>query len=286
MQIFLHSEVDDVLKVQKNLHIMKLKSIVTSLFSAFSLILLLGACSAPGTVAPSGSRSYMGEGAAPKSAPGKRRPGLATSLGEEVHDSSHSTQFYRKSANQPDAIASFHYNDEPGAKAMAELIGGSVSRRTGKVSFAGGKIKAALARRHWGEGDALPSYQAGNKTIFVGRPSESYVISLSNPTKKRQEVVVSVDGLDVLSAQPASFSRRGYVVEPNSSITINGMMSAGKLRSLKFGSVDESQAAKSGSARNVGVIGLAIFEEDELAAKAAQLQENLIRDDADAFPRG
>jgi hypothetical protein len=267
---------------------MKMNFSLTSLSAGFAAVVLtvfLGSCSAPVNLqTPLMGYNQPKSGLAKPSTTQTNRPGLATTLGDEVYDSSRSTQFYRKSANQPDAIASFHYNDEAGAKAMAELIGGSVSRRSGKINFAGGKIKAALEQRYGRV--TLPSYQAGNKTIFVGQPGERYIISLSNPTKKRQEVVVSVDGLDVLSAQPASFGKRGYVVEPHSSITINGMMIKGKLRSLEFGAVGESQAAKSGAARNVGVIGLAIFEEDELAAKAAQLQENLIRDDASAFPRG
>lgn len=164
---------------------------------------------------------------------------------------------------------------------MADLLSGG-RKCSGTATLAGRRLKGALARRY--SHNVLPSLEAAGKRIFIGNPGSSYEIYLSNPTNKRIEVVVSVDGLDVMSAKPASFSNRGYVIDPHSEIAIEGMMSGGRLKSLQFGSVADSEAAKSGGARNVGVIGIALFEEDETAAKAAQTRENLVRTDARAFP--
>ena len=71
------------------------------------------------------------------------------------------------------------------------------------------------------------------------------------------------------------------------SIRINGMKAGGKTRRFLFGSVKDSQAAKAGGetgARNVGVIGVAVYVEDEAAAKLVRAQEGLKRTEAQAFP--
>ena len=45
-----------------------------------------------------------------------------------------------------------------------------------------------------------------------------------------------------------------------------------------------SKAAAKGAAGNVGVIGLAVFEEDEARVKAELRKEQLARENANAFP--
>ncbi len=192
------------------------------------------------------------------------RPGLGTTLGSEYHDYSTSTQFYRRLPSSPDYVASFHYNDQEGAKAMAEFVG-SGSKRSGSFKLAGGKLRASL--QTWG--DTLPWYEARGKIFVVGEAGRNYSITLENTTKDRLEVVVSVDGLDVLSGTAASTSRRGYVIPKDGKISIDGMRVGGKMRRFQFGSVRDSQAAKTGGeagARNVGVVGLAVYVEDSAAA--------------------
>ncbi len=248
----------------------------SSLVLAIAVLFVAG-CSSPYAPSPptasGSSRSREGVGA---------RPGLATKLGDERRDHSVSAHFYRKLDRTPDAVVSFHYNDERGAKAMADLLGGG-RKRSGAASLAHGRLRASLVSGSWRE-LCLPSYEAGGKVIFIGTPDSSYAINLENTSANRVEAVVSVDGLDVRSGAVAGFERRGFVIEPHSGISVAGMTVNGKLRSFQFGSVADSQAAKSGSARNVGVIGIGLFEEDEAAARAAQKVENDLRGEAAAFP--
>ena len=64
------------------------------------------------------------------------------------------------------------------------------------------------------------------------------------------------------------------------------MMSGGVLRSFLFSSVADSRAATAfgeRGAKNVGVIGVALYEEDELARRRIRIEENYLRDDARAF---
>ncbi len=210
------------------------------------------------------------------------RPGLGTTLGSEYYDRSSSTQFYRRSPSTPDGMGSFHYNDSEGAKAMAELMGTSFKHR-GSFKLAGGRVRASLET--WGDG--LPWYESGGKIFVIGEAGHNYSIVLENTTRERVEVVVSVDGLDVLSGSAASMSKRGYVIPKGGRVSIDGMKVGSSMRRFEFGSVKDSQAAKSGGekgARNVGVIGVAVYVEDSAAAKLARIKEGLARDDARAFP--
>ena len=90
------------------------------------------------------------------------------------------------------------------------------------------------------------------------------VIPLSFATEAlRLEVVLSVDGLDVIDGRTASFGKRGYVIEPHRQLVVEGFrQSTDAVAAFRFGPVRESYAnQKYGDTRNVGVIGIAIFNE-------------------------
>lgn len=59
----------------------------------------------------------------------------------------------------------------------------------------------------------------------------------------RLEVVLSVDGLDVLDGGPASFRKRGYVVPSHGQISVDGFrQSTDAVAAFRFSSVRESYA--------------------------------------------
>lgn len=217
----------------------------------------------------------------------KSRSGLATQKGNEQLDQLNVTYFYRKRTGSPDAVDSFHYNDGAGAKAMADALGGG-RKKSGDFEMAGGRLKVALRRGDWSS-STLDHYDAGDRRIVIGDSGGSYRISMKNRTNRTLEIVASVDGLDVMSGQPASTENHGYVLPPKSEMDIKGFRSGDdhdRVRQFVFGSVDSSAAAASGAgmARNVGVIGFAVYEEDEVRAKLARLVESQKRAAAIAFP--
>lgn len=208
------------------------------------------------------------------------RPGLGTSAGREQYSVLEDARLIRKTAT-PDAVESFHYNDETGAKAMAEILGGSMSKRSGLFEAAGERLKVGLVRY----GDVFPHYEVHGKRIVIGQNGSHYEVRLENRTKKRIEVVLSVDGLNVLSGKTASPKQRGFVLEPKEVYNVDGFRKdSTTVKSFVFGSVARSKAASSGGAGNVGVIGLAVFEEDEARVKAELLKEQQAREGANAFP--
>jgi ATP phosphoribosyltransferase len=119
----------------------------------------------------------------------------------------------------------------------------------------------------------------------IGEAGQSYGIRLENRTKKRLEVVLSVDGINTMSGKTASPSQRGYVLEPKETYEVEGYQkNQNTVRVFQFGRAADSVAATKGGANNVGVIGMAVFEEDEARAKAELQQEQFLRNGASAFP--
>jgi len=215
------------------------------------------------------------------------RPGLGTQLGPVLHRDLASTHFDRRNPSSPDATVSFHYNDEEGAQLMARVHGGGRMKHGGSITLIPGKLKVRMlaSRGYWGY-ETLQHYRAGDQYTFMGKEGRQYEMHFENLTDHRLEIIVSVDGLDVLNGRPASVRNAGYVIPAESTIRIDSMRVGGVLRSLRFGSVADSQAATSlgeKGARNVGVIGVAMYEEDEIARRRRRVEENYVRDGARAF---
>src|SRR5262249_9470354 len=133
-------------------------------------------------------------------------------------------------------------------------------------------------------GQPLPTYRANGQTYIVGEPGRRYSIRIENQSPWRFESVVSVDGLDVIDGHEASFEKRGYILHPGATGPIGGFRpSQSSVAAFRFGSVATSYAnLTTGSARNVGVVGVALFAE---AGAAVDLYgEAVRREQADPFP--
>jgi hypothetical protein len=187
------------------------------------------------------------------------RPGLGTEWGETRRSSITTVPFVRADATSPIATAAMFYNDAEGARAMASSAG---FQRTsgGLTNGGGGLVSIGLRDEH---GGFLSGFVAGGKNYVIGEAGRRYSIIIRNRTQNRLEIVVSVDGLDVIDGRAASFSKRGYLVDPQGELEIDGFrQSMDTVAAFRFGSVRGSYATqKTGDSRNVGVIGLAVFHE-------------------------
>jgi hypothetical protein len=213
------------------------------------------------------------------------RPGLGTKLGHQIYQNTASTHFYRRHKTLPDATASFYYNDEEGAKLMAR-IGGGVWKHSGSFELIPGKLKVSVRSSYGRYAQTFKHYIAQGRIIVIGQPGANYELVLTNLMANRVEVVASIDGLDVRTGRSACISSPGYVLAAKASMTIPGMLSGGVMRAFQFSSVAESHAATAfgeKGARNVGVMGVALYEEDELARRRVRIEDNYLRDGARAF---
>jgi hypothetical protein len=206
------------------------------------------------------------------------RPGLGTSWGETRESVVHEVAFARMDEDHPFAMATLHYDDRRGVEALAAYHA-SRDREAREVSVAnvlGVSIRDA-------NGSSLPTLGVGDRTYVVGHAGERYAIVLTNRSRHRIEAVATVDGLDVLNGKSGSFDNRGYLLAPYATITIDGFrQSQSAVAAFRFASVGESYAAQTGSARNVGVIGVAFFNEEGDAINDDRDVET--RDTAIPFP--
>lgn len=201
--------------------------------------------------ASSSPSSSAREEAAPEA-----RLGLGTEWGERRTSRVHEVAFDRADEDRPFATVAVSYNDTAGLDAMARRrrvrgISGELPR--------GGTVTVTVTDD---DGDALPAFDVGGRSFVTGKVGQRYRIVLANHSDQRVECVATVDGLDVVNGRPGSFAHRGYLLQPFATMAIDGFrQSQDAVATFRFGAVADSYAAQVGSARNVGVIGVAFFHE-------------------------
>ena len=208
------------------------------------------------------------------------RPGLGTEWGQTRTSRVSDAPFERRTPGAPWSTTTLYYNDADGIAAMTR--GASLSSYTvSSVDVAGGALTVRLLDSF---GSVLPTYDLGSRSYVTGRHGDRYVIDIRNNTGQRFEAVASVDGLDVIDGRSASPAKRGYLIAPWGSVQIEGFRrNLDEVAEFRFGSVSNSYAARTGTDRNVGVIGVAFF--DERGSSPPWLErESRRRHDADPFP--
>lgn len=226
---------------------------------------------------------------APSAAPESRqeapsageRPGLGTEWGETRYSHVSHTSFDRANANHPTQLVSLYYNDRDGSRAMAHYAD---YRETGDavVTVPGMGISISLNDE---SGRPLPAFFAGGHTYAIGEAGQRYTITVTNGSGVRVEAVASVDGLDVLDGQSADFAKRGYLVPEWGNVEIDGFrQSSDNVAAFRFGSVRDSYAARTGTDRNVGIIGVAFFGPRGAPSWPWTKNEIERRNNADPFP--
>ncbi len=112
------------------------------------------------------------------------------------------------------------------------------------------------------DGVALPVYTADGRRYIVGEPGHEYAVRIRNRTGGRVLVVTSVDGVNVISGETAAPSQSGYVLDPWDSVEISGWRkSFDHVAAFFFTDLGNSYAARTGRPDDVGVIGVAVFQE-------------------------
>jgi len=111
-------------------------------------------------------------------------------------------------------------------------------------------------------GESLPTYALKDRYYVQGNAGERYIVRIVNPTPRRVEAVISVDGIDVIDGESGDLRKRGYVVPAYGETRIEGFRtSQADVATFRFSAVRDSYAGLKGKARNVGVVAVALFEE-------------------------
>jgi hypothetical protein len=113
-------------------------------------------------------------------------------------------------------------------------------------------------------GKPVQEYLHESKTYIEGKEGTEFSLRLKNNSGHRVLFVPTIDGLSVMDGKEASFNSRGYIVDSYSSDTIDGWRTSDDdVAKFFFSKLKESYAAKSGKSGNQGVIGCAVFEEND-----------------------
>jgi hypothetical protein len=210
-------------------------------------------------------------------APARDRNRLGTEFGETRQSTITTVPFMRGTAS-PDVTLALFYDDLEGVRTMAERNGDAVRTESRTMTNDGTFVLTVID----GNGQILTGAEIAGKRYVVGSAGQRYSIGVENHSSERFEVVASVDGLDVIDGEEAGFDKRGYVLEPLSSVMIDGWRTSEEtVAAFRFGTVDDSYAERRGKGRNIGVIGAAFFHERGGVAWRDLHQT----DQADPFPK-
>lgn len=218
---------------------------------------LLLAAGLTGCGAPQGT-SRSQEAAAPAPMAAKAESTLGTQWGEGRESAVQTVEATRLSPERPQAVSQLQYSDEASIRRAL----GSDGDRQLNVLLAEGDVEWAVED---GQGRPLPifSTRGGRSYQLAGRNGERYELVYTNRSQRHYEIVATVDGLDVLTGQAGSVRNAGYLLRPGQTLRIDGFRkSRREVAAFRFAAKERAYAANApaGDARNVGVIGSALFE--------------------------
>ena len=266
--------------------------------TAVCAVLVFTSCSQPYIPAPApgvvksrsvNSADVLAEAAPLPDANGKRRasstyavptqrPGLGTGWGKRISSSLGNTQFVRENDRPYGGVGIIYYNDKEGVDATA---GQYKNKTTAFQKAANGTVEWGV-KSGWGTPD---HYMSGSRRYVVGKKGKNYSLVVRNVSDARLEVVLSVDGLDVMDGKAASFKKRGYILAPGEKLEVKGFRTSyDAVAAFKFSTVNASYSnLRHSETRDVGVIGLVVFAEKGRSPRDWSNQEVNQRNDARAF---
>lgn len=186
---------------------------------------------------------------------------------------------FERASSTPFDTATIWYNDAR----LAAMQADRAAERAEWVAF-GPRHDGVRVSLRDDRGTALPGIVVGGRVFVLGEEGQRYTVLLENRTAARFEALVTVDGLDVINGRAGSFANRGYILQPFGRVEIRGFrQSLDRVAAFRFGAVGDSYAAQRGDARNVGVIGVALFAERGYVFDV-DANEVELRDSANPFP--
>ena len=112
------------------------------------------------------------------------------------------------------------------------------------------------------DGGVLPVYPRDGRRWVVGTPGQEYSVRVCNTTAGRMLMVVSVDGVNVITGDTAAPSQSGYVLSAYECTDVGGWRKTmAQTAAFYFTELPDAYAARTGRPENVGVVGVALDPE-------------------------
>jgi hypothetical protein len=119
---------------------------------------------------------------------------------------------------------------------------------------------------------ALPVRSHAGRCYVAAKPGNEYQIVLRNLAAEDLLAVVSVDGINAITGEAASFNQSGYVFASNRSIEIRGWRkSLERVAAFYFTDLGDAYAYRTGRPDNVGIVGAALFRRKPAPSPRAEL---------------
>ena len=118
-------------------------------------------------------------------------------------------------------------------------------------------------------GQAARTWRHAGRLYVAGQPGARYSLRVANNTSGRVLVVMSVDGINILTGETAGYAQNGYVFDPYETYDVSGWRKSDtEVAAFTFAPLPKSYAARTGRPHDVGVIGIAAFTERRVAPLA------------------
>lgn len=131
-----------------------------------------------------------------------------------------------------------------------------------EANAVGSLVRVSVVDRD--SGVSLQAHYSRGEYWVAGNPGARYAIEIRNCAGGRLLAVTSVDGVNVLSGDTAGFDQAGYVFDPGERYQITGWRkSNSEVAAFTFTDSRDSYAGRTGRPANVGVIGIALFREQQ-----------------------
>ena len=98
-------------------------------------------------------------------------------------------------------------------------------------------------------GRPITEYRHKGDTFVMGRNGSEYELDFRNNHPSRRMIIsASIDGLSILTGEPAKTHAQGYVLEPMSSTRIKGWRTSQEAcAQFEFGSIPKAYATQQGA---------------------------------------
>jgi hypothetical protein len=126
-------------------------------------------------------------------------------------------------------------------------------------------------------GQPMRTWRHDGRLFVAGQPGARYGLRVTNHTAGRVLVVMSVDGVNIVTGETAGYGQRGYVFGPYESYDVSGWRKSDtEVAAFTFAPLAQSYAARTGRPGDVGVIGIVAFRERVVAPADSSISEVVV----------
>jgi hypothetical protein len=171
--------------------------------------------------------------------------------------------------SDPEDLAIVHVEDWVDGPSFFDLANVALCHATCRAGRQDGRqgereMKRVTVTVEDSRGRPLRGCHHEGQLYVAGDKDQRYQVRVKNQTRQRLCVVVTVDGRNVNTGKKGSWDGSGFVLEAHQEWVFKGWrQSNDKVAAFRLGAKEDSYSSQMGTAENVGVIGVAVFEEKE-----------------------